>query len=282
MSNEMVKEIARWNQAYERFKKDHNTIENVIPLSLVFKWDEFSWETRVNFLHHVITEKVKDDPTFEFWIRSPLYVWIGAHERLSVLLSNKGRLYSLDKDALIILDTAENGEVYAPFANEWMFISRAVALNFVRKEKELGQYHYGAIAVRHINDVLHDNSSLNLEWVLPSDEVMELYRSKDPDGAEPYSDGPRAVLVSVHEPSAPPTEYHQFVLMGNKAMIDLGLEPAYIHQVTTLKPWKAPFRARYLGAGEASVYPRNPPAFLLPHLNLLKSPDKKEPEPWVD
>jgi hypothetical protein len=280
--NETLREIAKWNQNYERFKKDHNTIEDIVPMSLLLQWDDFSWETHASILHEEIAKKAKEDPSFEFWIRNPSYSWIGLTELMSVMLSNKGRLYSLDKDTLLILNTADNGEVYYPFDREWMFLSRAVAQNFVRKEKELAHYSYGAMAVRHINGVLHDNSSLNLEWVLPPAEVLEVYNSKDPNGAEPVQGGRRAVLISVQDPKEPATEYHQFVLLGNQAMIELGLDPAYIHQATTLKPWKAPFRARYFGAGEASVYPRNPPEFLKPHLNMLKSADQRVPESWQD
>lgn len=273
-SNETLQSIIKWNRAYERFKKEYNTVETVVPFSLLVNWDSFSWETWANILEKEIEKRYVDDKGFEMWVRSPSYSWIGQVERLPLMLSNKGRLYDLDTEKMLPTFPAPNGEIVYAAKREWMLISRAVALNFVSRKKELEGYNYAALSPRHKNEQLHDNSSSNLEWVVPSDEVLKQYTAHI-NGDAPAMFERKAILITLHKP---PYNGDQFVFAGNKAMQDLGLDSKFIHGATLQFDWKHPFRARYLGPGEALGYPQTPPEGL--DLELLKPPAMPKDDPW--
>jgi len=273
-SNETLQNIAKWNRAYEKFKTEYNTIENVVPFNLLMQWDSFSWETWANILDKEIQKRSVEDKGFEVWVRSPSYSWIGTLERMPLVLSNKGRLYDLDSEKMLTLFPAPNGEMVYAANREWMLISRAVALNFVGREKELEGYNYAALSVKHKNEQLHDNSSSNLQWCAPSEEVLKQYTAHI-DGTVPPLFEHKAVLITLHKP---PYNGDQFVFAGNKAMRDLGLDSKFIHGVVLQFDWKHPFRARYLGPGEAMAYPQSPPEGL--DLELLKPPALPKDDPW--
>lgn len=249
-----------YEKLYEAFAKTNNVIENVLSEGLLRTWELFNHETKVALISAALEDKLKDDPAFEMWIQLTYpqnEVGGGYVEVKRLLISNKGRFYSLYSDREITVHARPEKYVSVNIGKLTLLVHRALGFNFLPKKKELGDYTYDALFINHKDLDKHNNDLPNLEWCLPKENTIHAFEN----GALTRGKlDPRTKPILV-EVVAADSEFNgaQFVLFGKKELKLHGFNQGNTQRACMTGDIVVGCKFRYVGIEQADEYPHGPP-----------------------